>query len=166
MWIVQKNHTSAHSKADELRTRRCDYNRAMQIVRNGLAISLIFASAMASGAQAPEKVRVPSIVHGGVGGESHQSYVFEAKCGDVIRVKLSWKHKHDKEFGRVNLAQFSLSRSDVFADDLGFGQYSADERTWTGTMPKEGSYYIYVIAYPIADFTLKLSKIGSSPCTK
>ena|ERR1044072_6275252 len=97
---------------------------------------------------------VESTVRGQIGGEAHDSYVIYARAGQTMTVNLSV----DKgpEMGR---AEFTISRSDNFfeSEPIDFGQSSDDGTAWSGTIPATADYYIYIVAHPIADYTLRVS---------
>jgi len=121
------------------------------------------ASAFASGtslAQEHEYLQTlhnPAVVKGFIGGESHDSYVIEARAGQTMTVRISWQHVHDEDTGD-NHAEFWVGTAADFDGDgaVKFGQESDNGRRWTGKIPQTGKYYIYVMAHPVADYTLKV----------
>jgi hypothetical protein len=126
-----------------------------------LAVACLFIAAHAVQAQDKEyleRIRPPAAVRGGVGGESHNSYVVRARKGQVMTVQISWRHKHDAELGD-NHAEFYVSVLPIFSGDgeVKFGKESNGGKRWRGKIPKTGDYYIYVMGYPIADYTLKVT---------
>lgn len=77
-----------------------------------------------------------------------------------MTVRISWLLEHDKDSGGVdNNAQFWVSTAPDFdgEGDVKFGQASDNGKTWTGKIPASGKYYIYVVAYPAADYTLRVT---------
>ena len=93
----------------------------------------------------------PATVRGYVGGEAHDSYVIRAKKGQSMTVEISWRSRGD------NRAEFSVSRSSDFfrGGAVKFGVKSAGGKRWRGKIPKTGSYFVYVVAHPTANYTLR-----------
>jgi hypothetical protein len=56
-----------------------------------------------------------------------------------------------------NRAQFSVSASE-FGEQVSFGAETNGGRTWTGTIPQTGVYFISVTAHPTARYTLRVTK--------
>jgi hypothetical protein len=54
---------------------------------------------------------------------------------------------------------FSVSESpDFFASEpVKFGTGADNGKRWTGKTPRSGNYYIYVVAHPTADYTLRVA---------
>ena len=50
------------------------------------------------------------------------------------------------------------SRSSNFfsAEAVGIGNESKNARQWSGKIPETGNYYIYVTAYPVANYVLRV----------
>ncbi|HKO43721.1 MAG TPA: hypothetical protein VJU84_10535 [Pyrinomonadaceae bacterium] len=125
--------------------------------------SLLFAANMAQAQdQHPpeyvERLRGPAAtVRGGIGGESHDSYVIRARKGQIMTVRLSWRRERS-ELGE-NHAQFYVAELPEFSGDsaVKFGKESDNGNRWSGKIPKTGDYYIYVMAHPIADYTLRVT---------
>jgi len=88
-----------------------------------------------------------------IGGESHNSYVIRAPKGKTMTVRLSWRREDDNE------ASFSVSEMPGYYghEDVTFGERSKDEKRWSGKIPKTANYYIYVVAHPIARYTLRVT---------
>jgi len=105
------------------------------------------------------RLHAPATVKGFIGGEPHDSYVIEARAGQVMTVQISWRpvHDHDEDTGD-NHAEFWVGTAPDFDGDgaVKFGQESDNGRRWTGKIPKTGKYYIYVMAHPVADYILKV----------
>lgn len=123
-----------------------------------IALTSLFLAANVTRAQeedtTPKKrLRSPATVKGFIGGESHNSYVIRARKGQTMTVKISWQHKDD------NRAEFSVSESDNFfnSEPITFGESSDEGKRWSGKIPKTGDYYIYVVAHPTANYTLKVT---------
>ena len=89
-----------------------------------------------------------AVVRSFIGGESHDSYVFHVRGGRKVTVKIT---------SRANRAHFTVSASE-FGDPVSFGKSTADGRTWTGTIPETGVFFISVVAYPTARYTLRVTK--------
>ena len=70
-----------------------------------------------------------------------------------MTVQISWRREGD------NKAGFSISYMPGFyeVEDVTFGVWSKDEKRWSGKIPKTGNYYIYVVAHPVARYTLRVS---------
>ena len=119
------------------------------------AILLFSASeALAQTDSTPKKRLIsPATVQGDIGGEAHDSYVIRARKGQTMTVRISWRPKDD------NRAEFSVSRSANFFSGqvVKFGKESDNGRRWRGIIPKTGNYYIYVVANPMARYTLKVT---------
>ncbi len=100
-----------------------------------------------------KRLRSPATVKGFIGGESHDSYVIRARKGQTMTVQITWRRKDD------NRAEFTVSESSNFfnAGQVTFGKASANNRRWSGKIPKTGSYYIYVVAHPTAHYTLSVT---------
>lgn len=101
----------------------------------------------------PRRLRSPASVRGFIGGESHDGYVVRARKGQALTVRLSWLREGD------NRASLSVSESPDFysAEPAKFGTEYDGGRRWAGRIPKTGDYYIYVVAHPSAQYTLKVS---------
>jgi hypothetical protein len=57
----------------------------------------------------------------------------------------------------ANRAQFSVSTSE-FGEQVSFGKFTNGGRTWSGTIPETGVYFISVTAHPTARYRLKVTK--------
>ena len=99
------------------------------------------------------RLHPPAFVKGFVGGESHDSYVIRARKGQTMSVGISWRRVG------ANRAEFTVSESpNAFTGEaVKFGRDVTDGRLWIGRIPKNGDYYIYVVAHPTAHYTLKVS---------
>ena len=89
-----------------------------------------------------------AVVQSSIGGEAHDSYVFHVRAGRTVTVAIS---------STANRAQFTVSTSE-FGEQVNFGKFAKDGRTWTGTIPETGVFFISVVAHPIARYTLKVRK--------
>ncbi len=100
-----------------------------------------------------KRLRSPATAKGSIGGESHDSYVIRARKGQTMTVQISWRRKDD------NRAEFTVSESSDFFNggQVMFGKASDNDRRWSGKIPKTGSYYIYVVAHPMAHYTLSVT---------
>jgi hypothetical protein len=100
---------------------------------------------------------VQSTVRGRIGGESHDSYVIYARAGQTMTVNLNTdKSPEEDQQGR---AEFTLSRFAGFfeSEPVDFGQSTADGASWSGKIPETADYYLYIVAHPVADYTLQVS---------
>ena len=104
-----------------------------------------------------ERLRSPAVVRSTIGGESHQSYVIRARKGRTMTVRLSWR-RQISDMGESN-AQFYVSESPIFSSEwaVKFGKETENGNRWSGKIPRTKDYYIYVMAHPIADYTLRVS---------
>jgi len=102
---------------------------------------------------AKKRLRIPATAKGFVGGESHDSYVVRARKGQTMTVQISWRRKDD------NRAEFTVSRSANFFNSapVKFGKESDRGKRWSGRIPQTGNYYIYVVANPTADYTIRVA---------
>ena len=89
-----------------------------------------------------------AVVRGFIGGEAHDSYEFHVKAGRKVTVTISSKG---------NKASFSVTTSE-FGESVSFGKASKGGKTWTGTIPETGVYFISVVAHPQARYTLTVTK--------
>ena len=70
-----------------------------------------------------------------------------------MTVQISWRHERT-ELGD-NHAEFYVS--DNGEGYVKFGEEINGGKRWRGKIPKTGDYYIYVMAHPIADYTLRVT---------
>jgi hypothetical protein len=124
------------------------------------AAVLFFATSMLA-QEHVQRLRSPATVKGVVGGEAHDSYVIRAHKGQVMIVQISWPLEHDPEQKQdhgYNHADFWIGKLPDFDGDgrVTFGKASNNGKRWIGTIPKTGNYYVYVGAYPAADYTLRV----------
>ena len=121
-----------------------------------LVLMTVLIGAVSSSAQAdttPKKrLKSPAAVKGLIGGEAHDSYLIRARRGQTLTVQISWRREDD------NRASFTVSRgADFFAAaPVKFGKESNKGKNWRGKIPATGNYYIYVVAYPTANYSLKV----------
>jgi hypothetical protein len=115
-------------------------------------VTAVLLTADVTCAQLPEaraeRLRSPAVVRGVIGGESHDSYVIRAAKGKTMTVRLSWRDEDG------NQAQFTVNEG---AEPVTFGKESDDGKRWTGKIPRTANYYIYVVAHPIARYTLRVT---------
>ena len=124
-----------------------------------LALAFAASTLAVDCAQAEEyiKLRPPATAKGFVGGESHDSYSIHARKGQTLTVQIAWKLEHDEGISD-NHAEFWVGDSpDYGSGVVKFGRKSDNGKTLTGKIPRTGIYYIYVTAYPTADYTLKVT---------
>lgn len=119
------------------------------------AVAVIFCASTAFSQEDPApKKRLKSGVgaEGYIGGEAHDGYVIKAKKGQKMTVEISWKAEDD------NRAEFSVSTSESFFDGelVNFGKESDQGKSWSGKIPKTDDYYIFVVAHPTANYTIKV----------
>ncbi len=115
---------------------------------------LVVHTAFAQTDNTPKKrLRSPATVRGGIGGEAHDSYVIRARKGQTLTVQISWRNEGD------NHAEFTISESRNFfdAEQVGFGKASDDNKRWTGKVPRTRDYYVYVVAHPLAHYTIRVT---------
>ena len=89
-----------------------------------------------------------AVVRGFIGGEAHDSYEFHVKAGRKVTITITSKG---------NRASFSVSNAE-FGEPVSFGKDSNGGRTWTGTIPETGVYFISVTAHPQARYTPRVTK--------
>ena len=89
-----------------------------------------------------------AVVRGFIGGESHDSYALHVRAGRKVTVTITSARNH---------AQFTVSTSE-FGEQVSFGKETNEGRTWTGTIPQTGVYFISVVAHPTARYTLRVTK--------
>lgn len=133
----------------------------MKRIANSLALTavLMFCILVATGsvlAQAdrtPKKrLTSPATVSGYIGGEAHDSYVIRARKGRILTVNISWRRRGKDR------AEFSVSRSANFyaGGVVNFGVRSNGGNRWRGIIRRTADYYVYVVAHPTAQYTLKI----------
>ena len=122
-----------------------------------LIVTIIFLGAVGSASAQTDrtpkkKLTSPATVRGFVGGEGHDSYVIRARKGQTLKVNISWRRKDN------NRAEFTVSRSANFygGSSVNFGVESMNGKRWRGKVSRTGNYYIYVVANPTANYTLKV----------
>jgi len=119
--------------------------------------TLLLAANIAWAQEYVTRLRSPATVRGVIGGESHDSYVIHARKGRIMIVRISWRREHDKELGN-NHAEFWVAELPNDGDAIvKFGRESSNGKRWSGKIPRTGDYYIYVNAYPIAHYTLRVT---------
>lgn len=121
------------------------------------AILLIAPSFISAQSDTTSKklLRSPAAAKGFVGGEAHDSYIIHARKGQTMTVQISWRRKKN------NRAEFTVSKSANFfrATQVKFGKASDKGRRWSGKIPKTGNYYIYVVAHPTANYTIRVTTV-------
>ncbi|HKR94212.1 MAG TPA: hypothetical protein VJW55_02560 [Candidatus Angelobacter sp.] len=117
---------------------------------------VLLLTGSSGGGERPRTLRSPATIHGFIGGESHDTYVVHAVAGQTLYISISWKLEHDPEIGD-NRAEFWVEpQADLNAPGpVQFGQESNGGKNWSATIPKTGNYFVYVVAYPSAYYTLK-----------
>jgi hypothetical protein len=119
-------------------------------------VLLLFVTKVASGQESVKRLRSPANVKGLIGGESHNSYVIHLRKEQVVTVQISWRHEVVEDI--ANHAEFYLGELPDFAgEQVKFGTESKNGTRWSGTIPKTGDYYIYVMAHPWADYILRVT---------
>jgi hypothetical protein len=116
------------------------------------ALMLIANAVFAQDTTPKTRLRSPAAVRGFIGGESHDSYVIRVRKGRTMTVRISWRSEGE------NNASFTVSESADFfgAEQVSFGAVSADDKQWTGKIPRTRDYFIYVVAHPTAHFVLRV----------
>ena len=132
------------------------YTRNKTIIAIFISAVLLFGAneALAQKDSTPKKrLTSPATVKGEIGGEAHDSYVIRVRKGQTMTVEINWRRVDD------NRAEFSVSRSANFfsGSPVKFGKESYNGKRWRGIITKAGNYYIYVVANPMAKYTLKVS---------
>ena len=119
--------------------------------------ALLLATNIVRAQEYTQRLRSPATVRSVVGGESHASYVIRARKGQIMTVRISWQHEHN-EMGD-NFAEFWVGELPDFDGDgeVKFGRKSNKGKRWSGKIPRTGNYYIYVVAHPIAHYTLRVT---------
>lgn len=136
-----------------------DRTTALRSFKTLLLVTTFSISGLANALQEEEyldRVRTPAVVRSTIGGESHHSYVVRARAGQRMTVRISWRP--DREWPE-NHAEFYVSELPTFGGDglVKFGKETHNGKSWTGRIPKTKDYYIYVMAHPIADYTLRVT---------
>lgn len=121
-----------------------------------IALAIVLLAANSCWAQddttQKRRLRSPETVRGLIGGESHDSYVIQARKGRTMTVQISWRRVDD------NRAEFTVSESSDFFNggEVAFGKTSDKGKRWSGRIPRTRDYYIYVVAHPTAQYTLRV----------
>src|SRR5262249_11338498 len=120
--------------------------------------TLLLAADIARAQEYTQRLRSPAKVSGLIGGESHDSYVIRARKGQTMTVQISWRRERDNELG-ANHAEFFVGELPDFDGNgqVKFGKESNGGKRWSGKIPKTGNYYIYVMAYPTAHYTMRVT---------
>jgi hypothetical protein len=125
-----------------------------KLILIGLALLLLTAS-FVSAQENPVKLRKGVAVKGVVGGDGHQSYaVRNLRRGQILTITIERRVPRD---GNFNL---TVSRGATFADgqSVNFGKETSGRQqlVWTGKIPRDGSYYIYLTGFnPSGSFQIK-----------
>jgi hypothetical protein len=126
-------------------------HKRTSLLLGALATLLLTANiAWAQDAAPARRLRGSSTVKGFIGGEAHDSYVIRARQGKILSVQISWRRAND------NNAQFTVSESLNFGEQVEFGTESDEGERWSGKIPKTKDYFIHVIAHPTAHYTLRI----------
>lgn len=121
-----------------------------------IAVAVMFSMAVYVSAQ-PEykakRLRLPAAVKGVIGGEVQEHYVFRVRRGQRINIRISWIKEDD------NNASFSVSGSRNFEDNKFIRSIRETNggKNWTGIATATRDYYVYVVAHPSADYTLRVN---------
>jgi hypothetical protein len=115
----------------------------------GAIVILIPSTSVCQQKEEFKPLPITATATGRIGGESHNSYIIHAREGQKITVQITSTN---------NRAEFTVSTSSDFfnAEPASFGRATNKGRRWRGTVPQTGDYYIYVIAHPVANYTLSL----------
>ncbi len=130
-------------------------NKKQILMFLAVAVTFFVASSvtLAQTDSTPKKrLKNPATVKGFIGGESHDSYGIKAQKGQIMTVQISWLRNDE------NRASFTVTKSTNFynANSVKFGRESLKGKRWSCKIPQTGNYYIYVVAYPTAKYTLKV----------
>ena len=117
--------------------------------------TMLAASSNARVHEHAQKILSSATVNGFVGGESHDSYVIHVRKGQTMRVRISWLGEQIDEAGD-NHAEFWIGNSGCQGDAISLGTVSEGGKQWTGKMQQTRDYYICVVAYPSAHYTLRV----------
>ena len=100
-----------------------------------------------------KRLQPPAVATGVIGGESHAGYEIHAEKGRTMSVELTWEHAEDKR------AEFTVSEFANFFDSapVAFGRVSDAGKRWTGQVPMTGDCYVYVVAHPEAQYSLRVT---------
>lgn len=114
-----------------------------------LAILLSGFTCAQTDSQGLKQILGSARVIGFIGGESHDRYLIHVQQGQKLIVELDWKRQN-------NTADFTLSTSGNFenATPVEFGIFSKQRTRWVGIIPKSNDYFLFVTAYPSAQYTL------------
>jgi hypothetical protein len=132
---------------------RMKFPRISLVLATFTVLLLIVNVAWAQEDTTPKKrLRSPATVKGLIDGESHDSYVIRVHKGQVMTVQISWEREGD------NHASFIVSEASNFftGEPSKFGKESDGGKRWAGKSPKTSDYYIYVVAHPTAQYTLRV----------
>ena len=125
--------------------------------RSGMALSLLVVVAVTGVLFAQSKEQRLGIqgdhgtvrAKGYIGGEAHDLYTINVAAGKTMVVRV---------ISKKNRAEFYVSQSaEPQSEPVHFGAMNEKLRTWTGTIPTAGDYFIVVNAYPSARYTLVVS---------
>lgn len=90
-------------------------------------------------------------VNSTIGGEAHDSYVIRVRKGQTLHIQTSWNGNRDR-----NVSFFVTRSADFFkSEKVERGIETYDGKNWRLKMARTGDYYIYVTAYPTAEYTVK-----------
>ena len=105
-----------------------------------------------------KRLRSPATARGVIGGESHDGYVIHARKGQTMSVRISWRPDSSDDEKYDTNAHFSVNSRPVFSGDGTVkGKESHKGSRWTGTIPRTGNYYIFVVGYPTVRYTLRVT---------
>ncbi len=112
-------------------------------------LTLLLLLSNFSEAQQTRATRLVSsvVIPGLVGGESHDAYVIRVEKGQTLKVQVTSKQ---------NQAFLTVSQTPVFenAEPVQLGVSSSQR--FVGKILQSGDYYLYVVAYPSAEYKLWL----------
>lgn len=111
-----------------------------------------------------KRLRSPATARGVIGGESHDSYVIRARKGQTMTLQISSRPVPEDKQEPVenhgdNPAGFWVGELPGFDGNgyVRFGKKSNQGKRWRGKIPKTRNYYIYVSAFPTAQYTLRVT---------
>lgn len=123
-----------------------------QLLTCVMAVFLLTNVALAQEDQEAKGICFPqngktAVIRGFIGGEAHDSYVFHVRAGRKVTVRIT---------STRNRAGFSVSSTE-FGEAVSFGKETDGGKTWSGTIPQTGVYFISVTAHPQARYTLRVT---------
>jgi hypothetical protein len=115
-----------------------------------------FGSFLFNGIYFPEDGTTAEI-RGTIGGESQALYAGLFRKDEQLTIVLTFEADPEMATeGFETAASFSVNNQSF--ESVDFGQETNDGKTWSGLIPRSGVYIISVVAHPVADYTLKVTR--------